>query len=107
METDSSSGGMGAVFQEDWLYVDWAAEDPTLAAMHINHKETAAVVLAARRWAPQWEGKKVIVYIDNQAAKQIINKGTTADPGMMVLVRELFWWSVSYDFVVEARQPSS
>ena len=91
-----------AVFQEDWLFVDWAAEDPTLAAMHINHKETAAVVLAARRWAPQWEGKKVIVYIDNQAAKQIINKGTTADPGMMVLVRELFWWSVSYDFVVEA-----
>ena len=84
------------------MFVDWAAEDPTLADMHINHKETAAVVLAARRWAPQWEGKKVIVYIDNQAAKQIINKGTTADPGMMVLVRELFWWSVSYDFVVEA-----
>ena len=102
METDSSSGGMGAVFQEYWLFVDWATEDPTLAAMHINHKETAAVVLAARRWAPRWEGKKVIVYIDNQAAKRIINKGTTADPGMMVLVRELFWWSVSYDFVVEA-----
>ena len=70
--------------------------------MHINHKETAAVVLAARRWAPEWEGKKVIVYIDNQAAKQIINKGTTADPGMMILIRELFWWSVSYDFVLEA-----
>ena len=58
METDSSSGGMGAVFQEDWLFVDWAAEDPTLADMHINQKETAAVVLAARRWARNGKGRR-------------------------------------------------
>ena len=93
MKTDSSSKGLGAKFGSDWLFADWEASFPELHHQHINHKEAATVVIAARRWAHLWEGKQVHVLIDNKAAMQMINKGNTANPTMMWLLRELFWLS--------------
>ena len=41
VESDSCATGMGAV---DWMVVDWEAEGPRIANLHINHKEAAAVI---------------------------------------------------------------
>ena len=103
VESDSCLAGMGVVSGHDWFFADWQAELPNLADMHINHKEAAAVVIAARQWGHQWEGKRVIFYMDNQAAIQMVNKGTTRDPIMMELLRELFWHTVQGNFIIVAR----
>ena len=102
VEADSCSLGMGVVCGTDWFYVDWAADAPDIHKLHINHKETAAIVVAARRWAPQWEGKSVTVFTDNQTAMHIVNRGTSADPTVMELLRELFWLSVMHNFSLSA-----
>ena len=103
VESDSCGSGMGAVHGKDWLFMDWGAECPSVANLHINHKEAAAVIMATRWWAPEWEGCHVVIYMDNQAALAMVNKGTTRDDTMMSLLRELFWWSVRFDFSMEAR----
>ena len=103
VEADSCSLGMGVVCGTDWFYVDWAADAPDIHKLHINHKETAAIVVAARRWAPQWEGKSVTVFTDNQTAIHIVNRGTSADPTVMELLRELFWLSVMHNFSLSAK----
>ena len=95
VEADSCSLGMGVVCGTDWFYVDWAAGAPDIHSLHINHKETAAIVVAARRWGPQWERKQVTVFTDNQTAMHIINR-------VMELIRELFWLSVLYNFSLSA-----
>ena len=102
VEADSCSLGMGVVCGQDWFYVDWAADAPDIHALHINHKETAAIVVAARRWAADWEGKHVTVFTDNQTAMHIINRGTSAQPRVMELIRELFWLSVLFNFTLSA-----
>ena len=102
VESDSCGTGMGAVCQGDWLFADWEADIPELADKHINFKEASAVVIATRRWAHTWEGKHVEFLIDNQAAMHMINKGTTADADMMVILREMFWWAAECNFTYSA-----
>ena len=102
VESDSCSTGMGAVSDVDWLFLDWEAELPTVASLHINHKEAAAVVVATRQWAHRWVGKHIVFNIDNQAAMGMLNKGSTVDPTMMGMLREMFWWSATHNFTYEA-----
>ena len=71
--------------------------------MHINHKETWAVYLAAERWAPCWANRHVIVPSDNHAALGIINKGSTGSPIIMQALRRLFWLSAVYNFQITAK----
>lgn len=102
IEMDSCVQASGIVYGPDWLYTDWAIDFPTAAPMHINFKEALSVLLAARRWGETWRGKEVLVFSDNQAAIGMINKGSTRDEGMMVALRELFWWSAYFDFQLTA-----
>ena len=74
-----------------------------LSALHINHKETLAVVLAAERWAPQWVNRHVIIHSDSQAAVTIINKGSTCNSLIMGYLRRLFWLSAIFNFRITAR----
>ena len=102
VEADSCSQGMGVSWGTDWYYADWSVEAPDIHAMHINHKEATTIVLAARRWGPFWEGTHVAVRTDNKTAMHIINRGTSANPVMMSLIRELFWLSIYYNFSITA-----
>ena len=61
-----------------------------------------AIMLAARRWAPWWANHRVIIHSDNQAAVQIINKGTTASELIMDELHNLFWLSAAYNFHISA-----
>ena len=51
-------------FRGDWFYNDWDLDWPDTSHLHINYKEVLSVVLAARRWAPQWRNCKVIIFTD-------------------------------------------
>ena len=73
-------------------------DNPAWSKLHINHKETLAIVLATKRWAPHWVNHRVIIHSDNQATVQIINKGTTGSELIMDELRDLFWLSALYNF---------
>jgi len=100
--TDACSQAAGGYFHGDWFYFNFSVDNPNWAAMHINHKETLAIVLAAQRWAPRWVHQRVLIHSDNQAAVQIINKGTTGNAQIMQALRALFWLSAIYNFHLSA-----
>ena len=54
--------------------------------MHINHKEALSLVLAARRWAPDWVGNRVIIYSDNKAAVGMLNKRVYKSPASIAII---------------------
>lgn len=100
--TDSSSLAAGAFFRGDWIYFNFELDCPAWSSLHITHKETLAIILAAKRWAPQWANHRVLIHSDNQAAVHIINKGTTANALIMEELRDLFWLSARHNFHITA-----
>ena len=85
--TDSCSLAAGGYFRGDWFYFHFSLDNPAWSQLHINHKETLAIVLAAKRWGHVWANHRVIIYSDNQAAVQIINKGTTGNEVIICYVQ--------------------
>lgn len=96
--TDACPIAAGGYFRGDWFYFNFALDVPAWEHLHINHKETLAIILAAKRWAPRWAHHRVIIHSDNQAAVQMINKGTTGNAIIMEELRALFWLSAIYNF---------
>ena len=98
VETDACLLAAGAYFRGDWLYHNFPLDCPAIAGLHINHKEVVAQILTAFRWGHVWKNQHVIIHCDNVAAVHIINKGTTAHPFIMHLLRQLFWLSAIHNF---------
>ncbi len=99
---DACSVASGIFFNGDWLYTNFPLDWPEIKDLHINYKEVLSVVLAARRWAPQWANTNVTVFTDNITARAIINKGSCRHPLVMPYIRELFWLSAIYNFSLTA-----
>ena len=74
-----------------------------LADLHINFKETLAIVYAAIRWGQLWTNHHDIVHSDNLAAVAILNKGTTRNTKVMSHLLLLFWLSAQHNFPITAR----
>ena len=102
IEMDSCGSASGITYEDDWLFSHWESDAPLMASWHINHKEAASAVLAARRWGHLWSGCEVVVFSDNKAAIGMLNKGSTPHEPMMTLLRELFWLSATHDFSISA-----
>ena len=100
VEVDACNTGAGMTFRSDWAYINWELDWEGTKDLHINFKETLAIIGAAKRWGPLWRNKTVFIYTDNQCAKQIINKGTTRNSFIMSHIRELFWLSILYNFEI-------
>ena len=86
----SEGGGGGCVWDTDWMYVNWALDNPALFPLHINYKKKFTIVLAACRWEPFWSGYRVVVKSDRQEAAAILNKGSSRCPMIMACIRYLF-----------------
>ena len=102
VNTDACPHSAGGFFQGDWFYHNFSIDRPDWDTLHINHKETLAIILAAKRWGTLWANQHVIIRSDNQAAVQIINKGTTANSVIMNELRALFWLSATCNFRITA-----
>ena len=50
--TDACPHAARGYFQGDWFYFNFIMDDAAWFPLHINHKETLAIVLAAKCWAP-------------------------------------------------------
>lgn len=101
--TDACNDAAGGSFGNDWFYFNWSQDFPEAGSFHINEKEVLAVVLAAQRWAPVWQNKRVILYSDNSVTVASVNKGTSHNSVVMRCLRNLFWLSASYNFHLTAR----
>ena len=100
--TDACPVEAGGYFRGDWFYHNFSLDTPAWEKQHINHKETLAIILAAKRWGRFWSNQCIIIHSDNQAAIQIINKGTTASAIIMNELRTLFWLSALNNFHITA-----
>ena len=102
VHTDACSVAAGAFFKGDWFYHNFFLDSAAHKLLHINHKETLAIILAAKRWHQAWSNKHVIIHSDNEAAVHIINKGSTDNP-VMAELRALFWLSATFNFRITAQ----
>jgi hypothetical protein len=100
MVTDACPQGCGAAFEEDWFYNDWELDWPAARALHINHKEALAVVLATRRWAPRWRNKRVVVYTDSKSALGMLQRAKSTSKLVRDSLKELFFLSVAFNFQI-------
>ena len=100
--TDSSTLAGGAFCMGDWLYTSWLSDEPQLQNQHINTKELAIIVCAARRWATLWQDKRVHIITDNVCAMWNINNGTSVNRASLNLLRELCDLSLKFNFTIAA-----
>lgn len=103
VSTDACKKGAGGVYHNDWFYVNWETDYPFAVDMHINELEAFSVALAAKRWAPFWQNRRVIINCDNAATVGCINKCSSRNSILMSFLRELFWLSATYNFHLVAR----
>ena len=102
IHTDACNEGAGVLFGYDWEYVNWEVDWPEVANLHINHKETLAFIIAAKRWAPFWSNSIVTVFTDNTCTKGVLNKGSCKNSLIMDNLRDLFWLSACFNFAIKA-----
>lgn len=100
--TDACLVGGGAHFLSDWCYCCWEKDFPEYASCHINILELLSVLVALRRWAPLLTGQHVLIRTDNMTAMSVLNKSSSRSTEMMPILREIFWLSVRYDFLVSS-----
>lgn len=99
--SDACDLAAGAVYAGEFVYLPWCYF-PELAHLHINFKETLAVILALQHWSTRFKNKKVIVFCDNQAAVGILNRGSSREPVVMRYLQKLFWLTAELNFRVLA-----
>jgi hypothetical protein len=97
---DACNKGGGMQWDADWHYVNWEKDLPEVANAHINVKETLAIGLAVRKWAPMWVNSSVVIHTDNTTALCALNKGSSRSSLAMEWMREVFWLSNLYNFSI-------
>ena len=86
---------MGAVLHSSW----WSA--PFNAAhlkLPIAWRELLAIVVSCRLWGHTFTTKRVLIQCDNLAMVHSVNKGTSKNPAIMSLVRDLYFVCSHFNF---------
>ncbi len=100
LHSDASGRACAAVFGSMWFSVEF----PDIWESHnIAIKEFLPIVLAVRLWGLKFRDKKVIFFSDNSAVVSIINKQSSTDTSLMVLLRSLVVTSLQFNIVFVAK----
>lgn len=100
--TDACLTGGGSFMDKDWVYVNWSQDCPKMIEPHINVLELKIVEISLIRWGSQFRGKHVKIKSDNKATVSALNKTTSKSSQLMDIVRNIYWLSLRYDFLVSA-----
>lgn len=100
--TDACLKAGGAFYNGDLFYTVWQEDYPQIADACINYKEAMIAVLALQRWGHLFANKFVFLYTDNQCAVSILNKCSCKNETLMQCMKDMFWVSAKYNFVVKA-----
>ena len=101
LHTDSSQTGGGAFCTGHWLYRNWQL-DTTLAPAHINVKELAMVREALTNWGPSMANMAVLAHLDNAAAVAFITKGTSRNPYIIRILKDIARICLQYNINLHA-----
>ena len=100
MYTDAAGSlGYAAVFGSHWFAHPWQDD---LAIREITYKELFPIVLALEIWGHLLRNNRIIFRTDNQAVVAIINKQTSKDIHVMVLVRRLVSSALKFNIQFKA-----
>ena len=47
------------------------------------------ILVAVRTWAPQWQGRKVVIHCDNQAVVSVLSSDHTRDMTLAAMARNI------------------
>lgn len=95
---DACARASGGFYMGDFVYQDFTSMGDGADELCINHKEVLALLPAIRKWAPSFENKHLQIYSDNTCAVRILTKGTSKHPLVMSALREIYYFSVIYNF---------
>lgn len=85
LHTDAAgSGGYAAIFGSHWFLGKWSTHH---AKLHITFQELLPIVIAFEVWGSAFRNKCIEIHSDNMAVVHIINKQTSKDADIMILVR--------------------
>lgn len=101
VSTDACLQAGGAFYNGDIHYTVWQADNPDVADLCINYLEAMAIIKAVQRWCFLFKNKLVYIYTDNQCAATLLNKCSCKSEIIMKYMREMFWTSVMYNFVIK------
>ena len=94
--TDASGNwGCAAIWGNQWW--QWRCTSSTFN-WNIAAKELFSIVLAAATWGSQWWHAQVNCHCDNQAAANVVNKGSARDPLLAHLLQCLFFYATHFQF---------
>ena len=77
MFCDASPHAGGAFSLGAWIFTHWNSDQSHLESAHMNIKELAMVMEAAKSWCKWWSGHRIAIFTDNTVTAAIINKGTS------------------------------
>ena len=98
MTMDASGIAAGSFFMGDSSYTQFEHMHKEAPELCINYKEVLALLPAVEKWAPYFVNKQLHVYSDNICAVNTINKGSSKNALVMSVMRNIFWYSVCYNF---------
>nr|XP_033493145.1 uncharacterized protein LOC117263659 [Epinephelus lanceolatus] len=105
--TDAApSVGFGGYYGERWFAAAWPSEFESLDAESRSPSsalyELYPVIIATLIWGHEWSKKCISIHNDNTAVVDIINKGRSHSPAIMVFTRRLTLISAQHQFILRA-----
>ena len=97
----SGSWGCGAIWQSQWLQIQWLSGSPIQKAS-IAAKEMLPIVLSCIVWRHAWWGCTVRCNCDNEAVVRVINSRYAKDPLLAHMLRSIFFISAKSNFDITA-----
>ena len=98
--TDASGTlGYGAYFNGAWFRGDWSPHQG-LPLRSIQWQELFAIVAAACTWGHLLQGQRITVHCDNMAIVQAWSNQWARHPGILHLLRTLFFITAKHSFIV-------
>ena len=96
---DASLTGIGAIHNTN-VYA--ATYPPGFSLVYtIVHLEMINIWVMLGVWGHLWKGKVIRVYCDNEAVVQVLGKGKTRDPYLMLYARSIWLCLASWDIKMQ------
>ena len=95
--TDASDKGFGAYWVGKWFNSTWTncqIQQP------IAWREIVAIVVTCANWGSHWKRKNVLFHCDNKTVVDIWQRGSCKSPGIMQLVRHLYFLAAKGNYNV-------
>ena len=96
-------GGFSWLCRVFWEAVVFRGMACRLETFNITILEFFPIVLASEIWGPLMRNKCIVFFSDNQAAVEIINKQTSKDRSIMVLLRHFVLSTLKYNILFHAK----